>query len=274
MADRAATRRIVPRIPRNCWVSCCGSTWKPAPRPTRSRPPIRSHRRRAIGPEIWALGLRNPWRFAFDRRTAIFTLPTWARTQYEEVDYQPAASTAGKTTAGGSWKDALLQRSHMQYWWLDPPRRRVRTWDQRLSRVLDYRRDGLPRKSLFSADAGPIFLWGLLFTARSGDYWARFGKRRCCPNPFGFNITIFGEDEAGDVYVADLRRGCDLQDRRSILIEADWDVPIGRDGWAHQRARQGTSLVRRSPGRAGHWPVTPVEHPAAQSTCHQAYGYR
>src|SRR5262249_9727319 len=47
-------------------------------------------------PEIWASGLRNPWRFAFDPQTGDFYIADVGESDYEEVDYQPAASPGGE----------------------------------------------------------------------------------------------------------------------------------------------------------------------------------
>ncbi|MCX8007003.1 MAG: cell wall-binding repeat-containing protein [Coriobacteriia bacterium] len=41
-------------------------------------------------PEIWALGLRNPWRFSFDRATGAMYIADVGQNRIEEVDYQPA----------------------------------------------------------------------------------------------------------------------------------------------------------------------------------------
>ena len=46
--------------------------------------------------EIWALGLRNPWRFAFDRLTGDLYIGDVGQNQYEEVDFQPASSAGGE----------------------------------------------------------------------------------------------------------------------------------------------------------------------------------
>jgi glucose/arabinose dehydrogenase len=46
--------------------------------------------------EIWALGLRNPWRFAFDPLTGDLYIGDVGQNQYEEVDVQPAASSGGQ----------------------------------------------------------------------------------------------------------------------------------------------------------------------------------
>jgi len=54
-----------------------------------------------IGPgdpldEIWAKGLRNPWRFSFDRATGDVFIGDVGQNAREEVDFQPAASPGGE----------------------------------------------------------------------------------------------------------------------------------------------------------------------------------
>jgi glucose/arabinose dehydrogenase len=45
--------------------------------------------------EIWAYGLRNPWRFAFDRLTGALIIGDVGQDQQEEVDYAPNGTGAG-----------------------------------------------------------------------------------------------------------------------------------------------------------------------------------
>ena len=46
-------------------------------------------------PEIWAYGLRNPWRFTFDRLTGDLALADVGQGSWEEVDFAPAGTGAG-----------------------------------------------------------------------------------------------------------------------------------------------------------------------------------
>ena len=43
--------------------------------------------------EIWANGLRNPWRFTFDRQNGDMFIGDVGQNSFEEIDFQPAAST-------------------------------------------------------------------------------------------------------------------------------------------------------------------------------------
>ncbi|MCL4559687.1 MAG: PQQ-dependent sugar dehydrogenase [Chloroflexi bacterium] len=55
-------------------------------------------------PEVWAYGLRNPWRFSFDSTTGDLYIADVGQDLWEEVDYLPAGSPGG-TNFGWSYRE-------------------------------------------------------------------------------------------------------------------------------------------------------------------------
>ncbi len=68
-------------------VSGTGYT-SPASNPYATHPTFRH--------EIWNWGLRNPWRWSFDRQTGALYIGDVGQENWEEIDVQPAASTGGE----------------------------------------------------------------------------------------------------------------------------------------------------------------------------------
>jgi glucose/arabinose dehydrogenase len=68
----------------------------PADNPFAGRPGTR--------PEIWAFGLRNPWRFSFDRMTGDLVIGDVGQDQEEEVDFAPRGTGAGANYGWSIWE--------------------------------------------------------------------------------------------------------------------------------------------------------------------------
>ncbi len=63
----------------------------------------------AFLPEIWALGLRNPWRFSFDRSTHDLFIGDVGQWEWEEVNYLPAGTQAGANFGWSTYEGMHLR---------------------------------------------------------------------------------------------------------------------------------------------------------------------
>ncbi len=96
-AGRATTPTTTRRIRPRCSARCCASTptsprrW---PRVSPCRQPTRSSASPAMLPEIWDVGMRNPWRWSFDDPshggTGALVIGDVGQNNWEEVDDEPA----------------------------------------------------------------------------------------------------------------------------------------------------------------------------------------
>jgi glucose/arabinose dehydrogenase len=153
-------------------------------------------------PEIWAYGLRNPWRFAFDRATGDLYIADVGQDAFEEIDFQPAGSAGGRNY-GWSILEGFHPYRGGDTGGLTPP---VAEYPHTLGNCsvtggYVYRGSSLPALS-------GVYLFGdyctgnLWVLRRAGDGWRTadwFGT--------GIRISSFGEDEAGELYVLDYRGG-------------------------------------------------------------------
>ena len=149
-------------------------------------------------PEVWAIGLRNPWRFSFDRATGDLYIGDVGGGQYEEINVEPAGATGG---ANYGWDimegPACHQDDECSADGLILP---VTAYDHSLGNAVTggyvYRGAAVPdlRGVYLYADFGSGLLWGLGQDA-NGE-WA--GSE---PIETDLNISSFGEDAAGELYV-------------------------------------------------------------------------
>jgi glucose/arabinose dehydrogenase len=65
----------------------------------------------AVLPEIWAIGLRNPWRFSFDRKTGDLCIGDVGQNTYEEID-RIAAGAGGRVQGGLNFGWSIMEGMH------------------------------------------------------------------------------------------------------------------------------------------------------------------
>lgn len=153
--------------------------------------------------EIWALGLRNPWRFSFDRRTGDLFIGDVGQNRYEEVDFQPAGDPGGENYG---WR--IMEAGHCydpnpcdQTGLAQPVFEYDHSQGCSVTGGFVYRGSLYPRMQgvYFFADYCSGRLWGL---RRDGSSWQ---STQLLDSPY--TVSTFGEDEAGNVYLADYGRG-------------------------------------------------------------------
>ena len=155
--------------------------------------------------EIWAYGLRNPWRFSFDRATGDLWIADVGQGDWEEVDFQPAGSIGGENYG---WR--LMEGTHCY----NPP---SNCNDGTLVQpLIEYGHD----EGGCSVTGGYVYrgarsprLHGLYLYGDYCDGVLRGARRdggtavSSALYDTGFLITTFGEDVLGEIYVADYSNG-------------------------------------------------------------------
>jgi len=156
-----------------------------------------------FGNEIWAYGLRNPWRFSFDRQSGDLYLADVGQSAREEINFQPAGSGTGANYGWNIMEGSLC--------FLLPSCSSA----GRILPVAEYDHSGgdcsvtggyVYRGSTPALQGAYLYgdfcsgrIWGL---RRSGVAWE---NRLLLDSTL--QISTFGEDESGELYVADYATG-------------------------------------------------------------------
>jgi uncharacterized protein (TIGR03437 family) len=154
-------------------------------------------------PEIWAFGLRNPWRFSFDSATGDLYIADVGQDMYEEVDFQPAASRGRENYGWNIMEGAhcYLQAGCSTQGLTLPVTEYTHADGCAIVGGFIYRGRVSPglRGIYLYGDWCSGRIWGL---ERQGTQWS---SRLLLSS--GFSITTFGVDEAGEIYVANVLDG-------------------------------------------------------------------
>ena len=161
--------------------------------------------------EIWAYGLRNPFRFSFDRATGDLWIGDVGQNAWEEIDRQPATSDGGENYGWdcregahdytGTDNDGLAGCAGLTF--IDPVLEYAHAGGRcSVTGGFRYRGDAEPR--LRGVYLHADFCTGEIFgtVPRCDGAWQ---SQLLLHAPF--NITTFGEDAAGELYVSQYAGG-------------------------------------------------------------------
>jgi glucose/arabinose dehydrogenase len=179
-------------------------------------------------PEIWASGLRNPWRFSFDKLTGDLWIADVGQNAVEEVNFQPASSNGGENYGWRCYEGNQTYNNSG----CDP------------NTSFTYPAYAYPQGSECSVTGGYVYrgsvsspFYGKYFFTdycsdriwtlhKVGDNWIKEDFGRFAGN----NFSAFGEDADGQLYVAGITSGkifrISDQSTASIDIEKQTDIKI------------------------------------------------
>lgn len=156
-------------------------------------------------PEVWDFGLRNPWRFSFDRATGDLYIGDVGQNVIEEIDYQPA----GKGGLNFGWN--IMEASSCY-----PPSNSGCDKNGLILPVAEY------THKLGNSVTGGYVYNGTQFPEMKGYYFygdfsssRLWALKQTSPGTFetaelpmlNVGLSSFGEDEAGELYVTDYYDG-------------------------------------------------------------------
>jgi hypothetical protein len=163
----------------------------------------------AVRDEIWAFGLRNPWRFSFDRITGDLIIADVGQNAWEEINIQPSASTGAENYGWSCYEGMYVYNDE----------RNCTTYGNLTNPVLEYAHG--PNDSIGCSVTGGyryrgsrypalygVYLYGDLCTGKiwgatqSGSSWTS-----SLLTDTSYVISSFGEDKSGELYLASYDNG-------------------------------------------------------------------
>jgi glucose/arabinose dehydrogenase len=154
--------------------------------------------------EIWSRGFRNPWRFSFDRLTGNLWIGDVGQGSWEEIQRAPTSTKLGRGLNFG-WR--VMEGRHCY-----SPKTGCNT-SGKIKPTVEYSHSlgcSVTGGYVYRGSASPGLHDGYFY----GDYcsgriwavssWAPYPATGTQMLDTSLNISSFGEDEAGELYVVDL----------------------------------------------------------------------
>ena len=193
-------------------------------------------------PEIWAYGLRNPWRATFDRETGDLYTADVGQDDWEEVNFQPAGSPGGENYGWNIMEGnhCFPPDSECDPEGLAPPVGEY-SHDDGCAVIGGYVYRGTASPALYGkylfADICSGILWGLQ-RDENGEWQQELLAET------NLTISSFAEDEHGELYVVTFQNGAV---RRIVADGHDpEDSPAFDETWARSDGPVAGGDVARS----------------------------
>ena len=160
-----------------------------------------------FGNEVWAYGLRNPWRFTFDRLTGDLIIADVGQDNWEEVDFQPRTSIGGENYAWHCFEATHAFRPtgpECQNQTFTMPVLEYSHAGGACSISGGYRYHGAKYPSLHDIYFYGDYCSGTIFGARQRSDGTWTSQTLLSTT---MSISSFGEDANGELFVVDLKGG-------------------------------------------------------------------
>ncbi len=157
--------------------------------------------------EIWAVGLRNPWRYSFDRETGDLWIGDVGQGELEEVDLQPADSPGGENYGWRCYEGTnpytLTGCGDISQYTFPVHDYTHGSNGCSITGGFVYRGEDYPGLQGYYIYAD--FCSDRIFALRQNEAgeWVNIDLA----NPSGVGISSFGEDQNGEMYMAGLSNG-------------------------------------------------------------------
>lgn len=154
-------------------------------------------------PEIWSYGLRNPWRFSFDRMTGDLWIGDVGQNAVEEVNFQPASSRGGENWGWNLFEgtapypgDRSIAEAEGEFAW--PIVEYRHPIGRSVTGGFVYRGSAYPEMNgvYLYGDFVTGRVWGLVRDAGGGAETRELAET-------GMQVVSFGEDDEGELYLVD-----------------------------------------------------------------------
>jgi glucose/arabinose dehydrogenase len=158
--------------------------------------------------EIWAYGLRNPWRFSFDPLTGDIWIGDVGQSSREEINRAPSGAPGGYNFGWNEMEGTLPFEGNNRPEYTAPVAEYTRSFGCSVTGGYVYSGQAMPEWQgiYFYGDYCSGAVWAL---PASADMVPTAENAAASAPLFqtGFSISTFGVDEAGELYVSDYSKG-------------------------------------------------------------------